>query len=302
MLVILERIFKSSWKSFFHDGGLAIANVFIMVMTISIITSLFLLKETSQFLISDLQEKVDISVYFKEEIPEKDILGIKEEIVKVPGIKEVNYVSKEQALEIFAERHKDNPVLMESLIELGMNPFLASLSIKAFEASQYQAIADFLESSNFGNKVDKIDYHQRKPVIDRIFSLSSNLNKIGIVFSIILAIVAVLVAFNYIRLAIYNCREEIKIQRLVGASNWFIRAPFLIQGIISGFFAAVITFFIFLLACWILNSKIAILFPSLSILGIFIGNFWALISIQLFTGVGLGIISSLIAIRKYLKV
>ena len=302
MLITLKRIFRSAWLSFSRDGGLIIANIFIIVLTISVITSLFLFKDVSQFIISGIQEKVDISVYFKYEVAEEDILTAKEEISEIIEVKEVEYVSKNEALEIFTERHKDDPVLMESLVEVGVNPFLASLNIKAFEASQYQSIANFLEGAGFENIVEKVDYHERRPVIERIFALTSNLNKFGIGFSIILVIIAVLVAFNTIRLAIYNSREEIKIQRLVGASNWFIRGPFLAQGAIAGFFAALICLLLFVILTWALSSGIEVLFPGLNIFSLFVANFWLIFFLQLVTGIGLGVVSSLIAVRRYLEV
>lgn len=302
MFISLKRIFKSAWLSFSRDGGLIIANIFIIVLTISVITSLFIFKDVSKFVISGIQEKVDISVYFKYETPEKDILAVKEKTSEITEVKEVEYVSKADALEIFVERHKDNPVLMESLAEVGVNPFLASLNIKAFEASQYQSIANFLEGADFENIIEKVDYHERRPVIERIFSLTSNLNKLGIGFSIVLVIVAILVAFNTIRLAIYNSREEIKIQRLVGASNWFIRGPFLAQGAIAGFFAALICLLVFTFLTWALNSRIEVLFPGLNIFSLFMANFWLIFLLQLVTGIGLGVASSLIAVRRYLEV
>jgi cell division transport system permease protein len=302
MFTLFKRIFRAGWKSFSRDGSQNIATIFILVMTIGVITSLFLFKDVSQFLISGIQEKVDISVYFKFEAEETDILNFKEKIAEIPEIKEIKYVSKEAALEDFIEKHKDDPVLIESLEELGMNPFLASLNIRAFEASQYEAIASFLESSNFTSIIEKVDYYQRKPVIERIFSLTSNLSLAGIILSIILAIIAVLVAFNTIRLAIYNCREEIKIQRLVGASNLFIRGPFLTQGAISGFLAALISSLLFFLICWVFSPKLEFLFPGLNVFNIFISSFWLILLIQLVAGIGLGVVSSLLAIRRYLEV
>ena len=302
MLTSIKRIFKSGWLSFSRDGGLAVATCFIMVMTISLATSLFLLKDVSQFLISAVQEKADISVYFKESASEEDVLKVEEEISKIPEVKNVKYVSKEEALESFVQRHKDDPVLMESLEEVGGNPFLAALNIKAFQASQYQAVANFFEAGTFENLIEKVDYYQRKPAIEKIFALTSGVEKAGISLSIVLAIVAILVAFNTIRLAILNQKEEIKVQRLVGASNWFIRGPFLVQGAISGTLAAIICLLIFTLICWFLSPKIEILFSGLNIWRYFTGNFFTIILIQLGTGIGLGVISSTIAIRKYLKV
>lgn len=301
MVTLLKRICKSAWLNFSRDGTLALANIFIIAMVISAITSLFLFQNVSRFVISNIEGKIDISVYFKYETLEEDILQAERELVEIPEIKEVEYVSKEKALESFTEEHKDNPVLMESLEEVGVNPFLACLNVKSFGASQYGAVANFLEKADFKNLIEKIDYHERKPVIERIFSFTSNINKAGIAISAILAIIAILVAFNTVRLAIYNYREEIKIQRLVGASDWFIRGPFLAQGVIVGLFATLACLLIFTIISWGFNSKIEILMPGLNFFGIFIDNFWIILSIQLTAGIGLGIISSLIAIRKYLE-
>ncbi len=302
MFISIKRIFKSGWLSFSRDGGLAAATCFIMLIPIFLATSLFLLKDVSQFLISTVQEKADISVYFKESASEEDILKVEEEIFKIPEVKNVNYVSKEEALEKFVQRHKDDPALMESLEEVGGNPFLAALNIKAFQAQQYQAVANFFEAETFENLIEKVDYYQRKPVIERIFAVTSGMEKAGWIIAIVLAIVAILVAFNTIRLAILNQKEEIKVQRLVGAGNWFIRGPFLVQGAISGILATIICLLIFTLICWFLSPKIEILFSGLNIWRYFTSNFFTIILIQLGTGIGLGVISSTIAIRKYLKV
>ncbi len=305
MLTSFKRVFRSGWLNFRRQAELSIATIFIMVMTISLVTSLFLFQNITQFLISNLEEKVDISVYFKKETLEKDILKVKEEISKIQEVKEVKYISQNQALEEFVERHKENPALMESLKEVGENPFLASLNIRAREASQYEKVTLFLEENltpSLRNLIEKVDYFQRKPVIEKIFSLTSGINRVGILLSIILAIVAILVIFNQVRLAIYSSREELTIQRLVGASNWFIRGPFLIQGAICGFFATIICLLIFTLICWGISPKLEILSPGLNFFSHFINNFLFILLIQLATGMGLGVISSLIAIRRYLKV
>lgn len=302
MFTSLRRIFRSSWQSFRRNSGSSLATVFIVVVTIFMITFLFLFRGATQFVISSLQEKVDISVYFKEDSPEEDILKAKTEISEISEVKEVEYVSPQEALENFVKRHKDNPLIMESLEEVGENPFLASLNIKAWQANQYEQVAAFLENSSFKDLVEKIDYYQRKPVIERLFTITSTVNKAGIGLSIILVIISFLVIFNTIRLAIYNSREEIKIQRLVGASNWFIRGPFLIQGVISGFFATAIAVLLFALICWVFSPKLEIVLTGFNIFTFFLSNFWLLLSIQLLAGIGIGVVSSLIAMRRYLRI
>ncbi|PIV65064.1 MAG: hypothetical protein COS09_01530, partial [Candidatus Nealsonbacteria bacterium CG01_land_8_20_14_3_00_12] len=292
MFITLKRIFKLGWQNFSRDGGIAAATCFIMVMAILLASFLFLSKDVSQFLISSIQEKADISIYFKNSTLEEEILNLEKELTKIPEVKSIKYVSKEEALEEFIKRHKDSPGLMESLEEVGGNPFLAVLNIKAFEASQYQAVVNFLQGPGFENLIEKVDYYQRKPIIERIFALTVGMKKAGWIISVVLAIIAILVTFNTIRLAILNQKEEIKIQRLVGASNWFIRGPFLVQGMISGFFAVLISFLIFSFICWFLSPKIEFLFSDLNIWKFFTGNFFTIILIQLSTGILLGIISS----------
>jgi len=302
MFVLTKRIFRSGWQGLVRDGGIIIANIFIMAMAISVITSLFLFRDISQFVIQGLQDKVDVSVYFKYEAAEEDVIRVREAVASIPEVKEVNYVSRQEALEKFTEKHGSDPVLMDSLTEVGVNPFLASLGIKAFQAYQYEAVVGFLESPQYDYLIEKIDYHERKPVIESIYGLTSNFNKAGIAFSVIFALIAVLVAFNTIRLSIYNSREEIKIQKLVGASNWFVRGPFLAQGTICGFFAAIFCFLLFTLLTWGLDSKAELLFPGLGLFSFFVANIWMILLIQLVSGIVLGVLSSLIAVRRYLKV
>jgi len=302
MFTSLRRIIKSGFRGFFRDGGLMVATIFVLILVITLATSLFLFSGVSKFIIALVEEKADISVYFKEDVMEIDIFEVREELVKIPEVKGIKYISQERALDDFIERHKENPVLMASLAEVGHNPFLASLNIMAFDPGQYQNIVSFLETPDFTTLVEKVDYYERRPVIERIFSITSTANKVFIFLSIILAIVAILVTFNTTRLAIYNTREEIKIQRLVGAGSWFIRGPFLIQGILAGILAALICLALISLATWFLSPRIEVFFPGLNIFEFFSINLWQIILIQFATGILLGIISSFLATRKYLRV
>jgi len=301
MLILIKRMFRAGWQIFSRDKEVALATVFILFLAISLVSSLFLFTNLSNFIITSAQEKIDISVYFKEEADEDDILGIKKEIAKFPEVKEIEYVSPDQALAEFVERHEKDPTLIESIEEIGRNPFLASLTIKAWEPSQYGAVSSFLETADFQDLIEKIDFYERKSIIERVSSLSSSAAKIGIFVSIVLMLIAILVAFNTIRLSIYNSSEEIKIQRLVGASNLSIRGPFLVQGAISGLIATLICFLLFALLSWSLNSSTESFFYGFSLFNMFVSNFWVLLFLQLITGISLGTLSSSIAIKRYLE-
>jgi cell division transport system permease protein len=299
MILELKRTIKYGLKTITRDGEIFLTSVSILFIAISLISFLFIFRKASQFLISSLKEKADISVYFKEDTPEEEILKIKEEILKNPEFK-VDFVSKEEALKEFEKRHKENPILTEALKEIGENPFLASLSIKAKESGKYEELLSFLKEKE--EIIEKIDYSERKPLIEKIFSLSTNLEKGGILISLVLILISVFVVFNTTRLSINNFKEEISIQRLVGASNWFIRGPFLVQGIFAGILSALLSFLIAFLFCYFLSPKLSLLFEGLNLFEIFSSNLAPLILIQFFAGILLGTIPTLIAIRRFLKI
>jgi len=176
MLTCFKRILKSGWTNFKRNAGLSLATIFIMVLTISLLSSLFILKESSDFLITSLREKVDMAVYFTEDSKETEILEVKDTLALLPEVKEVAYISREEALEKFTQRHAEEQVIMESLQEVGVNPLLASLSVKAWEAAQYQGIVDFLDNSAFEGIIAKVDYSQKKPAIERFSYITGTIN------------------------------------------------------------------------------------------------------------------------------
>jgi len=301
MLTSFKRIIIFGWKNFKRNPGSSSAAVFILVIVISMITGLYLLQRPVEYLVDTIEEKVDVSLYFKEDSTESEMLTLTEEVEKMPEVEDVTYVSKDDALSVFKERHEQDHLLMESLEELGINPFLASLSIKAINPEKYKDIIEFVEASEYNSLVEKVDYYKKEPILERLFSINDKVNRFGIGFSVILGIVAFLVAFNQIQISLKNAKEEISTMRLVGASNWFIKGPFIVQGVAIGTAAALISLFLFFGGLSIFNSQIEASIPGLDMLGFFSDHFLLILLIQLATGIGVGVSASLIAIRKYLK-
>ena len=172
MLNSFKKIIKFSGESFRRNEGLFLTTTLVITITTSLIGGLFLLKGLTNSLVISLQEKVDISVYFTLETGEEEIMEVKQKLSEIPEVKNVEYISQEKALTSFKERHKDDPIMMESLEEIGYNPLAAHLNIKAGQASQYEQISNFLESSIFNGMIDKIDYRQNRTIIERLFSIS----------------------------------------------------------------------------------------------------------------------------------
>jgi len=265
-------------------------------------TSLLLLNVVTQSVVADLENKVDVSAYFNSESPENDILAIRQDLIKLPEVKSAEYVSKDEALKQFKERHKDNPTLMQSLSELDDNPLRASLNIKAQSAAQFETIAGFLEQSKYASLVNKVNYHQNREVIERVSNLAKNIGRGGLVASFVLALMAVFVTFNTVRLTMYNWKDEISVMRLVGAGNWYIRGPFVVEGIIYGILAAMFTLVILYPALYFLSPKITSFLPEVDLLYFFEVNIGQILILLVGVGAALGSVSSLIAIRRYLRV
>ena len=302
MWITFKRIIKSGLKSFWRNGWLSTATIVVMILTLLVVSTLLMLNVVASAVLLNLQEKIDVSVYFKLEAIEEDILVVKSQLEKLEEVERVDYVSRDEALVKFRERHKDNPYLIQSLQELGENPLEASLNVKAHEASQYEEINNFLEGIYYGNIIDKVDYRQNKEVIDKLSSIIANAKLVGLSLSGILILIVILVTFNAIRLAIYSSRGEIKIMRLVGANNWFIRGPFIVEGVLYGIISSLITLCILYPIFWFVSPKLSGFLPIEDFFVYFQANFWALLVLLLGLGIVLGVLSSFIAIRKYLKV
>lgn len=301
MLNSIKRIIYSGWKSFLRNKSFSVAVVFILVFVLVLIPCLFVFHSVTDFLTSSIQDKADISVYFVQESLPEDILLIQEELEELPEVKSVVYFSKQEVMEEFVEKHKNDEKIIQGLEEYGDNPFFACLNIKAFQASQYENIMSFLQASFINDYIDHTSYSKSRTIIEKIFSITSFVNSAGIILAIILSLTAVLVCFSQIRLAIVNSKEEIKLMRLIGASNWFIRGPFIVQAIIAGIFSAIIAIFIFSISCFFLSPTIEVFIGDFNIFQYFIDNFVLIASIQLIVGIGLSSLSSIFAIRKYLK-
>ena len=288
--------------NFWRNGWLSTATVLIMTVTLVVWTSIFLLNVVLTSVLDVLVEKVDISVYFNLGAKEMDILALKSKLEGMGEVNSVEYISAEQALPIFKKRHADNDIFIKSLQEIGINPLEASLNILAKNLSQYPAITAFLNQDQYKGIITNITYTENKDAIDRLSNIIKVLRESGIVASLILAFIAFLVAFNTVRLAIYSAREEITVMKLVGASNWFVRGPFIVEGVLHGVVASIISFMIVIPGIGFLGPKLFDFLPNINLVSYIGDNFWPLLLFQTLGGIILGVFSSWVAVRKYLKV
>ncbi len=302
MLTVISRIIHYGFKNFWRNGWLSTVTVAIMVLALLVFGGLIIFRTVAHEAAMSIQDKIDISVYFKTNTGEDQILEIKKSLETLSEVKGVEYVSRDAALATFKAAHANDPVISQGINELDSNPLEASLNIKAKQPDQYAKINEYLHAPNIVSLVDgEPSYHENQVVIDRLTSIINNITRGGLALTIFLAIIAGLVVFNTIRLAIYSNREEIGVMRVVGASNSFVRGPSMIEGMLSGFLAAVFSLALMAPAVYFVSPYLTSFIPGLDLFHYFYTNIFRLFLYQLLFGVGIGVVSSFIAVRRYLK-
>ena len=240
------RIAKTGLVNFGRNLWLSLAATMVMTITLVIFSTLFLLFALTNFSLHSIQNTVDISVYFKIGLAEEKILVLQKEIQSNPKTKEVKYTSAEAAFKNFKEKHANDLLITQSLNELTENPLPATLNIKAYNLEDYPAIASQLKDAKYQEVVDKINYEDNRVIIERLNRILKFIISFGIGLVAVFSLIAILVIFNTITLTIYNRREEVEIMRLVGATNWYIRGPFLTESFLYAFSATILCSLIFL--------------------------------------------------------
>lgn len=308
----LKRVFKTALVNFWRNGSINIATTGIMAVTLLSISLLVILTFLGNSLVENFKNKIDISVYFVSEAPEADILKVRDEVIALPEVKEIAYISKDQAWERFKAQYANNAVISQGVGELDQNPLFATLNIKAKNIDQYGKINDFLSSPTFKDTIKKISFDENKTQIDKLSLITKTAQKDGAIVILVFVIISLFVVFNAIRLTMYNYKQEVKIMNLVGAGKWYIQMPFIIEGALYGVIGSIISILILsgmiLLTKDVKNIEGFLYGGSLtdffkgSLTDFFKNNFLLIFGIQLITGIAIGVVSSLIAIRKYMKV
>ncbi|MDP6387820.1 MAG: permease-like cell division protein FtsX [Candidatus Pacebacteria bacterium] len=303
----IKRIIKSGFVSFWRNSVVSFASILVMTMTLFVLGSILFVGATLEASLNQIRNKVDINVYFVTEAPEEDILSLRDSLESLPEISSIEYVSREEALFRFRARHENDQLTLQALDELGENPLGANLNIKAKETSQYEGIAEFLEDESALSTaegtpiIDKVNYFQNKNAIDKLTRIIDSSETFSFIIIAILVIASIIITFNTIRLAIYTSKDEISVMKLVGASNSYIRGPFVFEGIMYGVVSAIITLILFYpMTIW-LGPLTENFFSDINLFDYYIDQFSKIFFIVLGSGVILGAVSSYLAVRKYLR-
>jgi len=302
----IKRVIKSGTISFIRNGSVSVASTLVMTVTLSVIASLLFVGALLQSTLEGIRSQVDINVYFERSVTEAQALALLSDIELREDVSSASYTSPEQALENFRLRHEGNELIMGALEEVGSNPLEASINIRAIDPSSYQDIAEFIQQENVSGDVaqgvKKISYLENKTAIDTLSRIIDSSEKLGIIVALFFMIISILITFNTVRLAIYVSKDEIAVMRLVGASERYIKGPFVVIGVLYGFLSSLVTLIIFYPITYWLGPMTLNLGTGLNIFNYYLGNFIQIALIVISFGIILGIISSWLAVKKYIKV
>ncbi|MFA6096442.1 MAG: permease-like cell division protein FtsX [Candidatus Paceibacterota bacterium] len=299
----IKRLLVSASKDLLRNIWLNVATVIILVISLFTVTVMLAVDAIGDHALGALKEKIDITVQFKDNADEGKILELQKDLQGRSDVKNVEYISKDQALTNFKEAHKDDSYINDSLTELGDNPLFAVLNVKANELDQYKDIDNFVVGNeNYKDIIEKVNFKENETAINNFSNILAAIKEGILALSVLFVLIGVMVAFNTIRLAMYAHKTEIEIMRLVGAGNWYIRMPFIIEGIVFGVVSCAVAIALMFPAVSYVSPKIAQFIPGFDLNNYFIGNLYNITLLLLSMGVGIGVISSVIAIRRYLKI
>lgn len=303
--ITFTRIVHAGIVNFARNAWLAAAAMAVMIITLTIVLFSIITNATFANTIAQITDKIDVSVYLKESADESAGRGLARDLRRLPNVKEVTYLSKEEALDRYREQNANNPALLSAINETD-NPIPATIQIKPRELDKIQDIRNFLNKPDAKKLWEDVSYRDdRKSAIDKIAHATNILQRAGIVTVLVFALISMLIIFNTIQMAIFNRRDELTIMRLLGASTWYIRGPFVVETIIYGVLSAFIS--VLLIHSMFVASSSALQASSLGLLDIgyaasyFRGHFWQLLTMQVVLGILIGAASSVIATKRYLK-
>lgn len=302
----LERVLKAGAVNFGRNIWLAMAAIAMMTITLTILLFAVVANSTFAHSIAEFTSKIDVSIYLKDDVNEDQRKQLISDLKSIDNVKSVEYVTKEQALKEFREDKANDPETLAAISEVD-NPLPSSLKIKVHDPNRLQSIKDYVDKKEIKNlQSEETSYSgERKDAIDSIAKATDFFRRAGVAGIIIFVIISMLIIFNTIRMTIFNRRDELVIMRLLGASPWYIKGPFVIETVLYGIVAALISIGVCAAIFTVASSTLQA--SSLGLLDIsysrqyFSKHLWLILAAQIGAGIIIGAVSSAIATRRYLK-
>ena len=298
------RAFKFALQNFWRNIWLSLATILVFVLTLTMINMLVVVHVLTQAAVSQVEDRIDVSVYFKRGTTETTILGAREYLINLSQVRSAEYISSEEAYARFTERHRSDASIIGALNTIESNPFGGSLVIQARNPEDFAFILEALNNPQFGDAIEKKDFDDHERIITRIQLVTQRIQWFALGVGAVFLLIAALIVFNAIRIAIYTHREEIGIMKLVGASNGFIRLPFVLEALLFSIISTLIMMVALLPVLQVIEPPISTFFgtASIGLFSFFVSNGLVVFGGQFLIVAFLSVVSASVAMSRYLNV
>lgn len=296
------RVIKFAIQDIVRNTSLSFMTILILILMLLSINTFIIIRILTESATENIKNRIDVSIYFNHAAQEKQISEIRKYIESFPEVINLEFFTRDEVLQGFRDKYSGNSEIVSALEELDENPLGATLVIKTREPGDYEKIIKALSVPEYENIIESKTFADTKKVITKIDIITKQIEKFSIGISAFFALIAFIIIFNTVRVAIYTQRVEISIKKLVGATNWFVRGPYIIEGIIFSIVSTVITYAIMILISSFLDPYISVIFGEPQFLtSYFNSNILLLLTTQFVGVMALTAISSFFAMRKHLR-
>jgi cell division transport system permease protein len=304
--VTFRRVLKYGLSSFSRNAWLSVASTAVMLVTLFIIGISFVARDIVANTVNEIRDSIEMSIYVNPDTSRRDIAQIKSDLEGLSSVKSVTYVSPEEAKEQYARDNINEPNTID-ILNKAKNNFQGTFNIKVVDIDDTSQLEDFVETNetiraNISERYKPSFATDRKAAIDNISRTVNFAEKAGLLVTIIFVVIATLMIFNTIRMSINNRREEIYMMRLIGADKGFIRGPFLVEAVLNGIIAAILATVLVYGLLYVSKDSLQnygiVALPTMDMMRAMTVPFsLAMLGI----GAAIGMVSAILAARKYLK-
>lgn len=308
-LITWERIITAAFRNFLRNAWLSTAAIAMICVTLTVMLGFWMTKTAYDTTLDTISEKIDLAIFFVDETDPLLIEEFQAELEALPNVRSVDYIDKAAALERYRAQNEDNPDLRDVVSEED-NFLPTSFDIIVFDLNQTDEIRQLTKNEKYAPFVEDTNFEteDRKKVIESVNESINFITTLSIGVAGIFAAISVMIVFNTIRMAIYTRSTEIGIMRLIGATNWFIRGPFLVESMLYGAAAGIISMIVSYVGLHTITPRltgadvIPLLPTKFDASIVYFDENWLMVgAVTLAVGMVLGLVSSLLALMRHLK-
>ncbi|MFA4873513.1 MAG: permease-like cell division protein FtsX [Patescibacteria group bacterium] len=304
MFLSLARMIKFAVQNFWRNIWLSVVTVTIIFLTLCSLTSLILINVMSDQALNTVKSTLDIALTFKPVVPQLRVEEVRDTLQGLPYLSAVTLTTPEESLAAFRTKHAEDTTVIGALNALTENPFGATLTLRLSSLDYYPTLMKRIDEMGLSKEVERMDTGSYERIVARLEDISLRVRTFGYAVSGFFALIAILIVFNAIRMGIYNHRDEISIMRLVGATSWFIRGPFLIEALLYTIISCTLFWALMIPLVGSLTPYLNAFLGGIGfdLRGYLMTHLGSIMGFELILILLLTCISSMIAMARYLKV